>query len=127
MNIPFDAEEGLIVVRAALTGPAGVRLIRLVLDTGASDTAINAGILIDLGYDIAAAAEHVPVATASGMETAAVVPIQKIIALGQQRTDLAVLTYPFPAELDIDGLLGLDFLREYVLRIDFRAGDIELN
>jgi hypothetical protein len=46
--------------------------------------------------------------------------------LGQHRFGFPVLAYTLPVSASVYGLLGLDFLRDQVLTIDFRAGQITL-
>jgi hypothetical protein len=51
MSYPFDPQQGLIIVRAELWGPYGSALLRLALDTGATATVVNVGMLVAIGYD----------------------------------------------------------------------------
>ena len=46
--------------------------------------------------------------------------------LDLHRFGLPVLGYTLPASASVSGLLGLDFLRNRVLTLDFRAGQITL-
>jgi hypothetical protein len=46
--------------------------------------------------------------------------------LGKHAIGLSVLAHDLPLAADVDGLLGLDFLRDQVLTVDFRAGTISL-
>lgn len=39
---------------------------------------------------------------------------------------LAVVAHTLPPSATVDGLLGLDFLRERLLTVDFRVGSISL-
>jgi hypothetical protein len=41
MSLRFDPTQGLVVISAELTGPAGSAVIRLALDTGATSSLIN--------------------------------------------------------------------------------------
>ncbi len=41
--------------------------------------------------------------------------------LGQTRTAMLIHGYTLPAAANIDGVLGLDYLREQTLTIDFRT------
>ena len=66
MSVPFDPQQGLIIVRAELWGPNGSGVLRLALDTGATGTVVNVGLLVALGYDPALAPERVQVTTGSG-------------------------------------------------------------
>jgi hypothetical protein len=46
--------------------------------------------------------------------------------IGQQVANLEVLGHDLPAESGVDGLLGLNFLRQFKLTIRFRRGIVEL-
>lgn len=70
MHISFDSRQGLIVVRAELLGPTGSGVLRLALDTGATSTVVNVGMLVAIGYDPALAPDRVQVTTGSGIEFA---------------------------------------------------------
>ena len=52
MSFPFDSQQGLIVIRTELWGPAGSIVLRLALDTGATGTVVNIGMLVAIGYTI---------------------------------------------------------------------------
>jgi hypothetical protein len=53
MTYSFDPRQGLIIIQAELAGPSGAAILRLALDTGATGTLINTGMVVYL-----AAAEH---------------------------------------------------------------------
>lgn len=127
MSQSFDARRGLIVVSAELFGPSGSAVLRLALDTGATGTLLNIGLLVALGYDPALAPERVQVTTGSGIEFAPRVTVTKISALEQERIDFPVLGHTLPPSASVDGLLGLDFLRGHELVIAFRQGHLRLN
>jgi len=126
VTYPFDPESGLIVVQTELTGPSGSAVLRLALDTGATSTLVNVGMLVAVGCDPAMAPERVQVTTGSGVEFVPLVFLDKVTALGQARSDFVVLGHTLPASAGIDGLLGLDFFRDQALTIDFRQGAITL-
>jgi hypothetical protein len=52
--------------------------------------------------------------------------VRRISALGQERSNFPVLAYTLPAEIGVDGMLGLDFLRGFKLTVDFRDGQLSL-
>jgi predicted aspartyl protease len=126
MSVPFDAQRGLVIVGATVDGPSGTAVLRLALDTGATRTVMNAGMLVALGYDPALVPERIQITTGSGVEFVPRVPVQKLVALGQERTNFPVLCHTLPPSAGIDGLLGLDFLRGQTLSLDFRTGTITL-
>jgi aspartyl protease family protein len=126
MSTPFSPKQGLIIVSAQLWGPAGDTFAQLALDTGATLTTLSAAVLVTVGYDPAASPTRVRVTTGSGVEYVPSMVIAQIEALGQQRTNFPVLCHTLPPSAAIDGLLGLDFLRNHRLTIDFRTGRITL-
>lgn len=127
MSVPFDPEYRLVIVLAELEGPSGNAVLRLALDTGATRTLINVGMLVSIGYDPALATDRFQITTGSGVEFVPHTSVGKIFALGQQRTNFSVLSHTLPPSAGIDGLLGLDFFRGLSLSIDFRNGQIVLN
>jgi hypothetical protein len=111
----FDPRYGLIIVQAELWGPAGSAVLRLALDTGATSTMANVGLL-----------DRVQVTTGSGVEFVPRVTLDKVMALGQERAGFPVLGHTLPPSSGVDGLLGLDFFRGQRLALDFRLGQASL-
>ncbi len=97
----------------------------LALDTGATETTLNAQILADIGYDLASYPK-VAMTTGSGIIEAPELVVSQVEALGQTHENFSVLAHTLPPTATIDGLLGLDFLRGKVITIDFRLGKITL-
>lgn len=126
MSFAFDAHQGLIIVRAELWGSAGSAVLRLALDTGATGTTVNVGLLVALGYDPALVPHRVQVTTGSGVEFAPRIAMDRIRALGQEHTEFPVLGHTLPSSAGVDGLLGLDFFRCQSLTVDFRRGRVNL-
>ncbi len=127
MNYRFNARRGLIVIQSEIQGPSGSIVLRLALDTGATGTMINVAPLTTIGYDPSLAPDRVQVTTGSGVEYAPRLSVLGIKALGQERQDFPVLAHTLPPSASIDGLLGLDFLRGQVLRINFQRGIVVLS
>jgi len=82
MSIPFEPLTGLIIVRAELEGPSGSAVLRLALDTGATATLVNAGMLVSIGYDPAIVAERFQVTTGSGVEFVPRITLKKDHSFG---------------------------------------------
>lgn len=122
MSYRFDPQDGLILVNAEIKGPRGSAVVRLALDTGATATLINTAILVAVGYDPAVVPQRVQVTTGSGIEFVPRLALDRIDALGQSRDSFFVLAHTLPTSASVDGLLGLDFLRESILTVDFRTG-----
>jgi predicted aspartyl protease len=116
----------LILVTARIWGPSGDTYATLALDTGSSATVIREAKLAFIGYDPAAPPHRIQITTGSGIATAAQVVIDKIDVLDSERVGFPVLCHTLPPTAPVDGLLGLDFLRDQALTIDFRIGFITL-
>ena len=126
MSVPFAPQSGLIIVGGTVEGPSGSAVLRLALDTGATGTVINVGMLVALGYDPALAPGRIQVTTGSGVEFVPRITLDKIVALGRERMHFPVLGHTLPPSAGIDGLLGLDFVRGQTLTVDFRTGTLTL-
>ncbi len=64
--------------------------------------------------------------TGSQVEDVPVIVLTRLSALAQHRFGFPVIAHALPPSTAIDGLLGLDFLRNGVLTIDFRAGQLTM-
>lgn len=126
MSEAFDAAQGLVIVRATVWGVRGSRVTRLALDTGASATLLNPLVLAALGYDLRTPLRQTQMTTGSGVSTVAWHVVSQFEALGQSRTDFAVIAHSLPPSAGVDGLLGLDFMRGLELTVDFRNGSVTL-
>ncbi|MDQ3813112.1 MAG: retroviral-like aspartic protease family protein [Armatimonadota bacterium] len=127
MSFAFDPALPLVILQAELQGPSANGFVRLVLDTGATDTIINEEIILSLGYDPTLAPERFEITMGSGIGLVTVVSVDRIVALGQEHTNFPVLCHTLPPSVEVDGVLGLDFLRGHVLTVDFINGEITLN
>jgi hypothetical protein len=79
-----------------------------------------------LGIDPDQSTRQIQMTTGSAVEIVPVVVLTRLSALGQHRFGFPVIAHTLPKDSAVDGLLGLDFLRDQVLTIDFRAGRITL-
>lgn len=126
MSFSFNSQQGLIIVRAELSGPSGNAILRFALDTGATSTLVNVGMLVSIGYDPTLTPERIQVTTGSGIEFVPRIILNRIAALGQERTSFLVLCHTLPPSAGVDGLLGLDFFLGKTLTVDFCTGSIIL-
>jgi predicted aspartyl protease len=115
------------VVPARLWGPRGEVSIRLALDTGATTTLLNWDIAVIAGYDPARVVERTQITTGSGVEFCPVLRVRSLEALGRRRKRFHVLCHTLPPSARVDGLLGLDFLRNCDLRVNFRTGVLSMD
>jgi len=126
MSPVFDPREGLIIVNAEIVGPSGTAILRLALDTGATTTLINSGMLVSIGYDPALSSDRVQITTGSGLEFVPRLMVTRLVALESEREEFSVLCHTLPPSAGVDGLLGLDFLRGHTLTINLSQGIMTL-
>jgi len=101
--------------------------LTLALDTGATNTIIDLNLLLIAGYELKQAQRVVEFETAKGPIEAYVFRIAYLTALGITKTDFTVCAYDFLSNrifTRIDGVLGLDFLRDHVLTLNFKVFEI---
>ncbi len=116
-----ETEDDLIIVTARI----GNSVLDLVLDTGASHTFINFGILIKEGYRVGDTKGLVPVETANGILYANRYEITKITGLGIVKEKFEVTSYIFDdPETNYQGVIGLDFFEKIKFCIDLDANEI---
>lgn len=126
MRYPFDPRQGPILVDAEVTGPAHSATVRLILDTGATTSLLEESVLIVLGYDLSSVTDRVAMTTGSLVTSVPRVVLTRFSALNRHRFGFTVPAHTLPGSVSVHGLLGLDFLRDGVLTIDFPAGTISL-
>lgn len=104
-----------------------------VLDTGASDIVLRSSVFEPLVADGRPTLDDAPFSTVSGSGVATVTRAHSVTFGGQTVTDLPVLEDDtildaISSELgyQVDGLFGGDFLREFLVTIDFPHGVVEL-
>lgn len=122
----FNPKQGLVLVETQVTGPARSTDVRLLLDTAATMSLIDLRILAKLGFDPAQPLRQVHMATGHAVGLVPVFALTRFSALGQHRFIFPVIGHTLPPASAVDGLLGLDFLRDQVLTLDFRSGQIGL-
>jgi len=123
---PFNSKQVPIFVEAQATGPIGILDLKLLLDTAATMSSIKLASLVYLGFDLSQPLRQVQMATGSAIGLAPVFALTRLSALGQHRFIFPVIGHTPPVP-DVDGLLGLDFLRDQILTVDFRLGQITLS
>jgi predicted aspartyl protease len=100
----------------------------LVVDTGASHTVIDFGVLVDAGYRLGDTKGVVPIETANGIISANLFVVKKIAILGIEKHDFEVCSYLLgQPEDEIKGVEGLDFFEDKKIRIDFKNSDITIS
>ena len=121
----FDPSDDLIIVRLRVWGPQGSDLLRVALDTAASDTLIVPEVLDMLGYNPREAEGLTSVTSVIGEEKGYSIKVDRLSALGYEMTDFVVNAHDLPDQSGLQGLLGLNFLRNF--NYEVRSADGVIN
>jgi predicted aspartyl protease len=116
----------LFIARAAVKGPAGTKVINLLIDTGSTYTILPVEVLESIGISPAASEEHERIATGSGYIIAPKVTVRSLSTLGKEFRRTKVIAHTLPFGGPIDGLLGMDILCRLKARILTAAGVVEV-
>ena len=117
--------RNLALVRAAVRRAQDVRVVKLIVDTGAAMTVLSWEILEGLGYDPAGTRQRVRLVTVSGFALAPRITVESFHCLGKEIQDLPVVCHDLPFARYADGLLGINFLRRFDVAIYPQHGVIE--
>lgn len=126
MRLRFDPTRRLIVLPATVIGPAWSAIARMALDTGSTNTILNSDVLRIVGIEPATPVIPHELVTASVSAHYPEAHLPRIEALGKTAFNLRVACLDLPGELQLDGLLGMDFLAGSILTIDFKEGIVDL-
>lgn len=126
MKFSFKSDYGLIHVRVEIARQEREVILNLALDTGATGTIISVKKLIEVGYDLDKPEDEIYITTGSGLISVPKITIENLTALGKPKENFSVITHDLPPTASVDGVLGMDSLRDKVLTVDFKQGFIEL-
>ncbi len=124
-EIKFDAQASTIVVDVEIKG-ISLGHVKMVLDTGASFIMVPWRILDILGLKIGSDAKWIYVTTASGVEKVPLIELEAVTALGKTSSNVKAIVHDLPQKSYVDGLLGLSFLRNFDLHVNFKEGVLDL-
>ncbi|PDS23678.1 retropepsin-like aspartic protease [Flavobacterium branchiophilum] len=122
-----EPESGLILVNIEIDNKYELKMI---LDTGATNTTIDSNALYLLGHDLKDNIGTVEIETANGIIETEVFEIDIFSSLGLSKTNFQIQVYDFLAHgifSDYNGLLGLDFLEGIKFCIDMNENIITIS
>ena len=121
-----EPESGLILVNIEIDKKYELKMI---LDTGATNTTIDSNALYLLGHDLKDSIGTVEIETANGTIETEVFEIDSFSSLGVEKQKFEIQVYDFIAHgifSDYNGLLGLDFLEGTKFCIDTNENTISI-
>jgi len=126
MRFEFDSALPIIVVEVELEGAKVTERVRMALDTGATYTMIPWEVARALGLNPEVSMKRVDIITASGSERVPLVNLKLLALFDKKVEDLEVAVHDLPSRSYVDGLLGLNFLRNFRISMDFGRGILEI-
>lgn len=126
MRYKFDISAQVIVVEPELWGDDVSEIIKMALDTGATYTMLPWKIARVLGLKPEVSERRVDIITASGVESVPLVNLKSIRLLDKKINNIDIVIHDLPPKSYVDGLLGLSFLRNFNMHINFKEGYFEL-
>jgi len=112
LSSSFVRDRELIVVDAEVVGPVNATTARLVVDTGAAATTLIPELLETIGYTRRDGFQDAKVHTAIGEERGYWLRVAELNVLGVTTPNFAVAVFAL-GHRDIDGLVGMNFLRHF--------------
>jgi predicted aspartyl protease len=124
---PAQRYGNLLMINAAIGGlTTPPKVLKLLVDTGASYTLLSAKVLYSLGYSLNNPSQQMTVIAAGGTLQAPVIPVIWFNCLGQSIPNFPTLAWNLPRGIIASGLLGMDFLMQIGAVIDTQKGEIRV-
>ncbi len=117
----------IIILKPLLFGPNGKCRVEMALDTGATFTMIPWDIAEHLGYDPTAIPERIIITTASTIEKAPLIILERIKVFDVEVENIKVVVHDLPPKSRIDGLLGLSVLNHFDIDLHLKKGFLEFH
>ena len=122
----LSATSSLLLCKAKISHLSKSQFLKMVIDTGSSQTLIRSGALADIGINTVTPNRWVVMTGVTGVSRVPVVSVPTFECFGFQLHYLDVTAHALPEQTGLDGLLGLDVLRKARIKIDLRNNMIEM-
>src|ERR1044071_918988 len=116
LSTSFARKRELIIVDAEISAPVATTEARLVVDTGAAATTLVPEVIVRIGYTPRDSYKKARVHTAVGEEHGYWIHVAQFTVLGITTPDFALAVFPLGHQ-DVDGLVGMNFLRHFNFEI----------
>jgi clan AA aspartic protease (TIGR02281 family) len=121
--VPLKNSRNALMVDAALTSRKSRALGTFIIDTGATYTSISEEMADQLGLDLENAPK-IRITTANGRIEVPKVMIDTLSVNGLEAHNVEATVIQVRPGSSFHGLLGLSFIRQFVLTIDPQAGQL---
>ncbi len=118
----INKDDPIIILEVLVSGSNGSCRVEMALDTGATFTMIPWDVAERLGYDPAGSAERVVIMTASSVEKAPLIVMERVKIFDREVENIKAVVHDLPSKSRVDGLLGLSFLKHFDIDLHFKKG-----
>lgn len=125
VEIDLDLSSQVIVLDVTIEGRI-IETIKMALDTGATFTMIPWRLAESLGLKPEITEERTEIITASGTELVPIVTLPIMRVLGKEARNVKTALHDLPERGYVDGLLGLSFLKNFDIRLNFKKRTIAI-
>jgi clan AA aspartic protease (TIGR02281 family) len=98
----------------------------MALDTGARLSVISPAAAEELGFGADDLEPSITVTGATGATRAAMVRIDSVSVLGLEVRNVRAICHALPPRLQLDGILGIDYLKHFNIAINHEVEEITL-
>jgi hypothetical protein len=123
--VSFNPASHALVFECVVSHGPYTRRIKLLLDTGCTDTTLKLRDLVELNA-IPVQLPPVEIVTGSSVVKGQYFVVDELEILGFKKSPVRVMGLPFPEDLQVDGMIGWDFLADKIVKIDFPAGKLDI-
>jgi len=116
---PFDPSNSIILCHVEISGPKAEFSLKMAVDTGATYTMIPIEAAVGIGRSPLRSTRKIEITMGGSVEYVPVVTIPKVRVFGKEIKNLQVICHNLPQTSPVEGLLGLNFLKEAGVTIDF--------
>mgnify|MGYP001571748124 CR=1 FL=1 len=126
-KLNFNKESSVIVIETEIKIGDKIVKPRMILDTGATYTMIPYNIAKVLNLQPEISYEKINIITASGVEELPIVTLDTVQVIGSEAKNIKAVVHDLPEKSNVDGLLGLSFLKNFNINLNFKEGFLEIN
>lgn len=111
--------DTIVIPRVEVVGPSGISRADLLLDTGAALTTLSRAVVESAGYDVSGVTDFRSIVTGNGVIRAPVLRISELRIRELVVQSLLICVLDIPEAAHVEGLLGINFLKEFRTVIDY--------
>lgn len=124
-KLQFDIYQPVIVLPIVFKGKVTITA-QMALDTGATYLMVPWKMAKVLGLDPEKSKETTSIITASGILIVPIVTLESVSIASSEAQKVKAVVHDLPPSSYVDGLLGLSFLKNFKITLNFLKGELEI-